>query len=81
MSVILNRSDTRLLRDLVLEAVSRLTPRMPTEIHEKVERDFGEVNVRAVERALLNLKKCGKIVRDSEGYLRAKHNHMGTCHG
>ena len=59
-------------REIVMTHIGRLEPRQAMEIHRRVCDDFGEVTDRTIYRALRYLLDTGKIVREPEGYLRAR---------
>lgn len=60
------------LREIVLRHVGQLEPRQSAEIHRRVVADYGEVTQRSVLRALRYLRETGRVVRGTDGYLRAR---------
>lgn len=64
--------------ELVLSHVRRLTPRLTSEIHESVVKEWGVVNLRTTYRALQALLKSGHIRKEFAvgsamvGYVRVR---------
>lgn len=67
MSASQRASDPNQLREVVLEQVSRLIPRMASQIHVMVLGVWGDIS----DRHLGHLREDGIIVRTRDGYLLA----------
>lgn len=70
--VVVAQERAKLFRDFVLEHVSTYTPRHAGVIYKLVEDDWGLVCRRRVERALRWLVEQGSIVRNDNGYVKAR---------
>lgn len=69
-------ADTEELRLLAFESLSRLTPRLPSQIRPGVERELGPTCRRRLTRALAWLHAHGIATRTPEGYLATPDGHQ-----